>query len=82
MGSRHGTVSRSNNQGCRCARCRRASTEYHRAAIARLRTVPRKQVPHGTLNGYNNYACRCDECKAANAARSREDYRARRRGAV
>jgi hypothetical protein len=41
--------------------------------------VARVSVPHGTASGYSYHGCRCDECRAA-WARSKREWRARRRG--
>lgn len=44
--SRHGTISRYNNQECRCRRCTNANTEYHRRRRQRdrLRRLQQRQL--------------------------------------
>ena len=64
---RIGTHGRSGyNRGCRCKVCKKASSDYHREALAanRMRT---EDAPHGTRGGYCNWGCRCDPCKAAHS---------------
>lgn len=41
MTSEHGTISRYNNERCRCADCRYAHATYHRAYMAELRRLAR-----------------------------------------
>ena len=74
--SDHGTVSRYNNDSCRCDECREAFKVYRREYKARKASgnfvrlnakgtnVP---IPHGTTVGYNHHKCRCTPCRDARA---------------
>lgn len=78
----HGTENGYKNYGCRCDRCRTATTEAtrerrHRLGHHRPRDVYLADLraalppPHGTESRYVHHRCRCQECRnAANAART------------
>lgn len=75
---RHGTT-RSYRKGCRCESCKtvyvnaqRAGKEKRKAALA----ADPGAFTHG-LTAYRHVGCRCEVCKAAQAARFREEKKAR-----
>jgi hypothetical protein len=65
--ARHGTVNGYSNLGCRCERCRTASTERARAdrLARRLRARRGEGPPHGSVSRYTNWGCRCLLCSQA-----------------
>lgn len=84
----HGTTGGYTNHGCRCDRCRKATTDYHRERRwATGRSRPFDQYlrerypdppPHGTETRYTSkWRCRCDLCRQASA-----QARRRRRAAA
>lgn len=83
--TRHGTYAKyigaRSREGCRCAECCAANTEYQRQRRRRLGVPERiigpatwvalpEGVAHGTRGAYEHEGCRCEECRAFNAARS------------
>jgi len=62
---KHGTISRYNNQRCRCDKCRRAATDYKRAQRGQAPKPWGPTVPHGTTTRYQRWGCRCAACKEA-----------------
>lgn len=76
---KHGLVS-SYSHGCRCAECRVASTEYHRARnVERKGSLTPDDPRHGTTNAYSNFGCRCVYCYLAQSDKNRRAYVARGR---
>jgi hypothetical protein len=70
-GQNHGTASAYNNYGCRCERCRAASTAARRAWVESLQDRQFADVPHGTPSGYRNWGCRCEPCSLVRATEAR-----------
>lgn len=58
---KHGTTWAYQN-GCRCADCRKAKSDYARARKESLRAV---EPPYHGYTGYLEYGCRCATCKDA-----------------
>ena len=70
--SRHGTSNGYQRWGCRCERCRHASTA-DTMAFRRDRPPLEPDDPrHGTRNGYSNWYCRCQPCTDANRDSQRQ----------
>ena len=70
MDLRHGTVNGYVNYGCRCDKCKAASSRRHKQRVEEglSETDPR----HGTESGYLNWGCRCESCKAGHSAAAKK----------
>jgi len=68
--AQHGTAAKYQN-GCRCAPCTKANTEYCRRFTG---AKPRTEPEHGTASRYVHRGCRCDLCRAAQSAAARARY--------